>query len=89
MHLSERGNPGGLSKIRKAASAHEHGPLQGAERVKRQGVIVARAAFPLNLFVAHAEHKMDRASGQRPRLFDRRSCWRARKSVAAAVLGEP
>lgn len=87
--LKREGQSGGLSKIRKAASAYEQGPLQGAERVKRQGVIVARAAFPLNLFVAHAEHKMDRASGQRPRLFDRRSCWRARKSVAAAVLGEP
>src|SRR5437773_3702627 len=37
-----------VRKIRKRATAHEHGPLQGAERVKRQGVIVARAAFPLN-----------------------------------------
>jgi hypothetical protein len=37
--------------------------------------------------VAHAEHKTDGASGQRPRLFDCRSCWRAPKSVAAAVLG--
>jgi hypothetical protein len=87
--FKREGQSGGLSKIRKAASAHEHGPLQGAERVKRQGVIVARAAFPLNLFVAHAEHKTDGASGQRPLPFDRRSCWRARKSVAAAVLGEP
>ena len=39
--------------------------------------------------MAHAEHKTDGASGQRPRLLDRRSCWRALKSVAAAVLGEP
>src|SRR5881392_2172885 len=37
-----------VRKIRKRATAHEHGPLQGAERVKRQGIIVARAAFPLN-----------------------------------------
>src|SRR5205823_812236 len=37
-----------VRKIRKCASAHEHGPLQGAERVERQGVIVARGAFPLN-----------------------------------------
>src|SRR5438046_796492 len=50
-----------IRKIGKAASAHEHGPLQGAERVKRQGVIVVRGAFPLNLFVAHAEHKTDGA----------------------------
>ena len=37
-----------VRKIRKRAPAHEHGPLQGTERVKRQAVIVARAAFPLN-----------------------------------------
>ena len=52
-----------VRKIRKRAPAHEHGPLQGTERVKRQGAIVARSAFALNAqpICGHADPKRDGA----------------------------
>jgi hypothetical protein len=64
--LKREGQSGGLSKIRKAASAYEQGPLQGAERVKRQGVIVAPPpSLSTYLWLMQSTKRMERAINAR------------------------